>query len=1248
LKNKTKGISLIILVITIIVIVILTGAVILSLSNNNPINSASESVFKNDLKAFESDLSMYISEKYTSTVGSYNPGSLKADDLTAEYNGVIIPGVTIKNIIPVLANSSKYNGQLEIVSGKLVYKGTGITNKRWAEEVNLEVVNGDRLNAIISTAIVLPISAGTDALCTVRISSNSSINTINLTGKLQLLDENNVLVAAQPVFVIGSPTGSDTDTLRDVDVILKTNTLLEGKYKLRLKAGCISNIYGITNTVDVDTGVLFQIDNTPPANPTMVASPTGFTNGNVSVTVTYAADAVTKQYSTNGTTWLAYTVPVVVSTNNTTIYAKAIDISGNQSGQSTITIANIDKIVPTVAFGTNGALNVQTASTTATVSDTGGSAINTSTIQYVWDTQDITTPVSGWTVFTNGVALTKTGVTGTYYLWIKGSDNAGNALVTKSNAFTADVTPPINPTMAALPTGWTNGNVTVTITYPGDATVKEYSTNGTTWNAYTAGVVVTTNNTTVYGRAADAAGNQSGQSTITIANIDKIVPTVAFGTNGALNVQTASTTAIVSDTGGSVINNSTLQYVWDTQNTVTPVSGWAVFTNGAALTKTGVTGTYYLWIKGSDNAGNAVVTKSNLFTADVTPPTNPTMAALPTGWTNGNVTVTITYPGDATVKEYSTNGTTWNAYTIGIVVAVNNTTVYARGSDAAGNQSGQSTLTVANIDSLVPTIAFETNGGSNLQTASTTATVSDTGGSTINTSTIQYVWDTQNTVTPGSGWAVFTNGTAITKTGVTGTYYLWIKGSDNAGNSITTKSNAFGIDVTPPTNPTMLASPGGWTNGNVTVTITYPGDSTIREYSTNGTTWSAYTAGVVVTTNATTVYSRATDASGNQSGQSTLTVTNIDRTAPSVPIANFNGYATGTWTTANITLNLTSTDANSGINKYQWSTNGTTWNDFVSTWVYNYDTQQSPSFRSVDNAGNASSATVYYNIKRDTAAPTYSSYSITNITADTYDVYVYGVSDAGSGVNRLQFPTWTTYNGQDDIISDWSTNTIVKGTDLGGGTWKYTAKRSEHNGEYGDYLTHLYFYDNLGNGVGMGLNITTLVDPSIAAKFTLTAAQEIFNGSTSYYAPGEVSNNYTIEFDAQPSDTIDVLSENNYSSTQISNKHRFIVLESHGGGVPNAGLGISLGTNGLTVIAHSAGYYHVLIAYYTNLNAWNHYKLVVQNTVPRLYVNGVLVRNGYAPLSSYTKLYSLFSIGTGSYGNFIGRANNFVFYNVAK
>ena len=173
------------------------------------------------------------------------------------------------------------------------------------------------------------------------------------------------------------------------------------------------------------------------------------------------------------------------------------------------------------------------------------------------------------------------------------------------------------------------------------------------------------------------AGTESGVVTLTVANIDKEAPTILYGENGAINVNTASTTVTISDVSGSGVNNSTLQYVWDSQNTVEPVAGWVAFTNNAELTKTG-DGIYYLWIKGADNVGNTVIDKTNAFELDSTLPESPTMVANPTSITNGDVLVTITYSADTVIKQYSTNGTTWQTYTELVVVTENNTTVYAK------------------------------------------------------------------------------------------------------------------------------------------------------------------------------------------------------------------------------------------------------------------------------------------------------------------------------------------------------------------------------------------------------------------------------------------------------------------------------------------------------------------------------------------------------------------------------------------
>ncbi|MCX8074405.1 MAG: hypothetical protein N2749_02320, partial [Clostridia bacterium] len=70
MKQK-KGVSLIVLVITIIVVIIIATAVILGLSQNNPIDSAKEATFKSDLKNMEEEITLYTTNKYAQNVGLY-------------------------------------------------------------------------------------------------------------------------------------------------------------------------------------------------------------------------------------------------------------------------------------------------------------------------------------------------------------------------------------------------------------------------------------------------------------------------------------------------------------------------------------------------------------------------------------------------------------------------------------------------------------------------------------------------------------------------------------------------------------------------------------------------------------------------------------------------------------------------------------------------------------------------------------------------------------------------------------------------------------------------------------------------------------------------------------------------------------------------------------------------------------------------------------------------------------------------
>jgi hypothetical protein len=105
-----------------------------------------------------------------------------------------------------------------------------------------------------------------------------------------------------------------------------------------------------------------------------------------------------------------------------------------------------------------------------------------------------------------------------------------------------------------------------------------------------------------------------------------------------------------------------------------------------------------------------------------------------------------------------------------------------------------------------------------------------------------------------------------------------VENNMNIKNLETESINTFSIDALAPTSPNIEVSPTTIVNGDVTVNITYPSDAVIKKYSTDGITWKIYTGSIIITQNYTTIYAIGIDEVGNQSSQSTLQITNIDKT----------------------------------------------------------------------------------------------------------------------------------------------------------------------------------------------------------------------------------------------------------------------------------------------------------------------------------------------------------------------------------
>ncbi len=122
--TQKKGISLIVLIVTIIVIIILAAAVILTITKNNPVDSAKEATFKEDVKAFQDDLALTVAKQYTDKQGQRDQKIS-----TSDYG-------KIKNYIPSF--TEKYKDKFIIQDDQLV--GTDSLSekeKMWANDLNI-------------------------------------------------------------------------------------------------------------------------------------------------------------------------------------------------------------------------------------------------------------------------------------------------------------------------------------------------------------------------------------------------------------------------------------------------------------------------------------------------------------------------------------------------------------------------------------------------------------------------------------------------------------------------------------------------------------------------------------------------------------------------------------------------------------------------------------------------------------------------------------------------------------------------------------------------------------------------------------------------------------------------------------------------------------------------------------------------------------------------------------------------------
>ena len=137
-----------------------------------------------------------------------------------------------------------------------------------------------------------------------------------------------------------------------------------------------------------------------------------------------------------------------------------------------------------------------------------------------------------------------------------------------------------------------------------------------------------------------------------------------------------------------------------------------------------------------------------------------------------------------------------------------------------------------------------------------------------------------------------------------------------------------------------------------------------------------------------------------------------------------------------------------------------------------------------------------------------------------------------------------------------------------------------------------------------------------------------------------VTNNFTMELWVKPGKARSNTVESTSGFAGITNESYAIFPELGSvayGTTTHAGAGISIGTNGVSVVEHTAGYIPTLLVQDVVLTNWTHVAVVYSNRQPFLYINGSFVKSGFVSPKAFVHASVALSEWTTGYGPFKGQ-----------
>jgi hypothetical protein len=681
-------------------------------------------------------------------------------------------------------------------------------------------------------------------------------------------------------------------------------------------------------------------------------------------------------------------------------------------------VSNVDiSAVPASADGANGWYKTAPA-ITLTKSETG-------TAYYQWDS----TSTGGWQTYST--SFTPAQGVHTVYYYMK--DQANNSSLVRSRVFMLDSVMPTAFTLSAPANNASMSNVlpiTFTWTASSDTNLAKYEfyldgykiqdNIATSTTAYTVDTPPSMGAHTWYVNAVDAAGNTRSSGTYTVNVIDGVAPTTALrsdpsvvdGINGWFKTKPVISFNILNDDPIT----STTYYQWNS----TSSGGWQVCANGASFPA--LEGQNTLYYYSQDATGNKETVKSQSFKVDTMGPADFTLISPVNNATVDNMTPpTFTWNQsidsasgfakyqlflDGLLNRDSIFGTT---YTLQKALTVGTHTWCITAVDECGNVTTSTTYSINVNDVIPPSTALSAipanapySGWYNPSPSITLS--SDEMGTTW------YQWDSTST----AGWQSYSSSITAPE----GQHTLYYYSQDAASNKETVRSQAYKVDTTAPTVPTLSSPANNGSTDNASLpTFTWAAstdagsgvakyqlyvDGSLKADSISASTTS-YKVSAVLAAGSHTWYVKAVDTCGNAASATSFTLNVADVVPPSTtPSANrspVNGWF-------NIAPSITLAASEPGSTKYQWDSTSTVGWQTYSSAITASEGQHTLYYYSTDASSNAETvkSQVY---KVDTTGPAaFAIGSPTNGSSTdnaSLPTFTWAAStDAGSGVAKYQ------------------------------------------------------------------------------------------------------------------------------------------------------------------------------------------------------------------------------------------------------